>query len=416
MDIYQNIKKDKLIFKFSFYGFFKNLKFFEPYLLIYLYGLGYNLFIMGVLMSIRASFTYLFEVPSAIVADVFGKRNTLLLSFVFYMTSFVFYFWAANFIVLALGMMFFGLGEAFRSGNHKAIILSYLEEKEWDKHKTYVYGLTRSYSLLGSSLSAFLSILFVLNLPVLKWIFLISIIPFLIDFILVASYPERLNEKQAIDPNLNIFSFGFKQIKGIVLRKNLIKVVMSSSIFDSIFKTIKDYIQPIFAILLASASMSTFLNFNADESLKIYLGILYGFFYIFSSFASRNVFRLLKEKNARFYFELMLYILAVSALLITLSVSMHLALVTMILFLILYVLKDARRPLFLDTVSDYMTKEERVTVLSIESQLTAMLMVAFAPIFGFVAEKFSIESLFLMIALFALMSSIVLKVKEKHES
>lgn len=413
MDVYQEIKKDRLILKFSFYGFFKNLKFFEPYLLIYLYALGYDLFLIGILMSIRATITYVFEVPSAIVADIFGKRNTLLLSFVFYMTSFVFYFLATNFFVLSIGMIFFGLGEAFRSGNHKAIILSYLEEKGWEAHKTYVYGRTRSFSLMGSSLSAFMSILFVLNLPVLKWIFLISILPFLIDFILVASYPERLNEKQVINENQSIFNFGFNQVKGIITRPNLVKVVLSSSVFDSIFKTIKDYIQPIFTLLLLSASIGTFLSFDADDSLKIYLGILYGFFYIFSSLASRNVFRLLKRVSAKFLFETFFILLASLSLLLVISVQYGWALLSMVLFLLLYVLKDARRPVFLDTLSDYVNKDERVTVLSIESQMTAMMMVGFGPLFGFIAEEFSIIVLFTSICIGLLVLSPLLKVRNK---
>jgi len=35
-DIYQEIKKDFQVKKFCYYGFLKNLRFFEPYLYIYL--------------------------------------------------------------------------------------------------------------------------------------------------------------------------------------------------------------------------------------------------------------------------------------------------------------------------------------------------------------------------------------------
>ncbi len=411
MDIQELIKKDKLILKFSFYGFFKNLKFFEPYLLIYLYSLNIDLFYMGILWSIRATFTYLFEVPSAIVADIFGKRNTLLLSFVFYMISFVFYFWAYNFLVLALAMIFFGLGEAFRSGNHKAMILSYVEEKGWQAHKTLIYGHTRSYSLIGSSFSAFLSILFILNLPLMKWIFILSIVPYLIDFILVASYPKRLNEKQSLGQHQNIFNFGFDQIKSIIKDINIVKIVMSSSIYDAIFKTIKDYIQAIFALLLVSASMTTLLNFNTDDSLKIYLGLLYGLFYIFSSLASRNVFKLIKNQEAIHLYENLFFFLGVSFIILGISVQMNIALLTMFIYLLLYLMKDARRPLFVDVLDDYMKKEQRVTVLSIESQMTAMLMIVFAPIFGYIAEHIGISFLFYGLAVSVLLISFSLKLR-----
>ncbi|WIF95943.1 MFS transporter [Caminicella sporogenes] len=178
--IYENIKNDKQIWKFCFYGFLKNLKFFEPYLLNITNS---NLFKIGILFSIKEIVTYIFEIPSGIFANNYGKKKELMLCFSFYIISFLFFFTGKNFFILALGMIFFGLGEAFRSGTHKAMIYSYLEQRGWFKHKTFVYGRTKSFSLLGSAVSAFLSIIFVLNFPSSRWIFLICIIPYILDFI-----------------------------------------------------------------------------------------------------------------------------------------------------------------------------------------------------------------------------------------
>ncbi len=57
-------------------------------------------------------------------------------------------------------------------------------------------------------------------------------------------------------------------------------------------------------------------------------------------------------------------------------------------------MKDARRPVFVDVCSDYMTKDQRATVLSIESQIRALLMVIMAPAFGWIADTYSIGDLF----------------------
>ncbi len=157
------IKKDRQIIKFCFYGFLKNLRFFEPFLVIYLLSMDLSLFKIGLLYSIREITNYIFEVPSGMFADNYGKRTELSLCFIIYIISFVFFFIGGEFWVFVIAMFFFGLGEAFRSGTHKAMILSYLEEKGWFSFKGLVYGRTRSYSLIGSSLSAFLSIVFVLG-------------------------------------------------------------------------------------------------------------------------------------------------------------------------------------------------------------------------------------------------------------
>jgi len=46
-----------------------------------------------------------------------------------------------------------------------------------------------------------------------------------------------------------------------------------------------------------------------------------------------------------------------------------------------------------------MKKNERATMLSIESQLRALLMIVFAPLCGFIADSFSIGTLFVVLSL-----------------
>ncbi len=192
-------------------------------------SLGYDLFEIGVFFAIRAGVTYIFEIPSAMIADFYGKKNELLICFIFYIISFLLFLWGVNYLIIGLGMIFFGLGEAFRSGTHKAMILSYLEQKGWYEHKGFVYGRTRSYSLLGSSLSAFLSVIFVLQIPALKWVFAISVIPYIIDFILIATYPNSLNERFEQENNLHSFwKTSIRQLKSILHNRQILKVVFSA--------------------------------------------------------------------------------------------------------------------------------------------------------------------------------------------
>jgi len=61
---------------------------------------------------------------------------------------------------------------------------------------------------------------------------------------------------------------------------------------------------------------------------------------------------------------------------------------------LLYILKDARRPLFVDASGDLMKKTERATALSVDSQLKSIFVVVLAPLFGLIADRFSMEMLF----------------------
>ncbi|KYH34847.1 galactoside permease [Clostridium tepidiprofundi DSM 19306] len=401
MTIYNQIKKDSQIWKFCFYGLLKNLRFFEPYLWIYLLSLGLNLFKIGLLFSIKEIITYIFEIPSGIFADNYGRKKELMICFTFYIISFVLFFIGTNFYLLSLAMIFFGLGEAFRSGTHKAMIYSYLEQKEWFEYKTFVYGRTRSFSLIGSSISAFLSIIFVLNLPTIRWIFLLCIVPYILDFLLIWSYPNSLDERRKT--SLSIAEF-LKQIpiqlKSIFTNKLLTKVLLSSSLYNGIFKTIKDYIQPILKSTLLVFTISYFNDFNKDAIMKIYLGIIYGVFYIFSSIASRNVYRLNNKYNSSKLMNIFFDIMGIACFALFAAIKNNFTIIIIIIFFILYLLKDARRPLVVAVCGDNMSKHERATVMSVDSQLKSLFSIVLAPLFGYIADKYSIYALFLFIGIF----------------
>ncbi len=394
----QEIKKDKLIIKFCLYGFLKNLKFFEPFLIIYLLSMDLTLFKIGILYSVREIFNYIFEIPSGMFADSYGKKTELCLCFILYIISFVLFFIGGSFGIFVLAMVFFGLGEAFRSGTHKAIILSYLEEKDWFSLKSFVYGRTRSFSLIGSALSAFASVIFVLSLNNLRILFLLCIIPYILDFMLILSYPSRFNERHETDLKLGKFiKNSIIQLKGISKNVLIIKTITSSSVFDAIFKSIKDYIQPILQMIIITSSVSAIKNMSSQDTLTIYLAGVYGVLYILSSFASRNVYKIVAIKSPRSLMNISFDILALSFLLLSLFMKLNAIYVIVLLYFVIYIIKDARRPLFVDVIGDCISKRDRVTVLSIESQFKALFLAIFAPLFGLIADKLSISALFLIL-------------------
>jgi MFS family permease len=98
--------------KFCAYGFFKNLQLFEAFLWAVLLSWGYTLVEIGCLGGIIEGLTYVFEVPSGILADTFGKKRELLICFVFYIISFILYSLAGpgNFGLLVAASCCYGTG------------------------------------------------------------------------------------------------------------------------------------------------------------------------------------------------------------------------------------------------------------------------------------------------------------------
>lgn len=399
----KQILKEPMMLKFRFYGFFKNLKFFEPYLLIILLSWGYSLTQIGLFVMVQQIVTYIFEIPSGIIADKFGKKSELLACFVFYIISFVLFFVGnVHWLIVLIAFLVFGLGEAFRSGTHKAMILQWLDKKGYRAYKTFVYGRTRGWSLLGSAISGIASIALIIFAPANRYIFLFTIVPYIADFILIATYPSYMNER--INSQTNVFKeifVGFKEIFVSLKEKKMRKGLLSISFFNGIFKAIKDYIQPIVSVFMAVIIINMGLQssgIEAEHMEKIMLGVLYSIFYLISSFASQKAYLF---KNLAHYakraMDWVFYLFSAMFLLIALFIYVNIPLAVAFVYMFLYILHSMRKPFGVDYMGSIMKKDQRATILSVESQLTSVFQMALAPLFGLIADNLNFVWLFVII-------------------
>lgn len=391
-----NQKKHKLqIFKFGMYGFLKNLMFFEPYLLYYLvtYG-GLSFLQYGGLLSIREIIVYLFEIPSGVIADRYGKKTELYVCFLFYISSFLIFFLATTYWMFIIAMVLFGLGEAFRSGTHKAMIMQYMDQNEMKDAKVKIYGKTRSMSMLGSMTMSLISVVFIIWLPAVKYLFLLSIIPFILDLLLIMSYPKYMNKRESTTFNFKEFLVeNYRSVKYAFTERKVRRLLFESSSYQGGFKSIKDYIQPI--ILTISGSVVILKMFSADENMKIYLGLIYAAIYLISSITSRYAYKVVEFREDRQVLNFTWLFSA--AIMLLLSFFLHNIFVVFIVFVLLYMVLNLRRPVMVDLIGEATIPTRRASILSVESQLKSLVIVIFAPLLGFLADK-SMQLLFLVVS------------------
>ena len=62
-----------MIVRFSLYGFLKNQRYFEPFLLLALIQMGLSFFDIGLLIAFRELATNVMEIPSGAIADLYGQ-------------------------------------------------------------------------------------------------------------------------------------------------------------------------------------------------------------------------------------------------------------------------------------------------------------------------------------------------------
>ena len=285
----ETFKKNLQFYRFALYGFLKNLRFFEPFIILIFRDNGLTFLQIGLLYSIRDMTNYLTEIPTGFIADAFGRRKSMVFAFTSYIISFIIFFSSSNFYLSAFAMVLFGLGESFRSGTHKALILEYLRLNDIVDQKVAYYGRTRAAAQLGSAFNSLIAAALLLFTGNYRMMFLAATIPYIIDLINLATYPKILDGELSHIERGALWQQAKATLKdfiGIFKDRRAIRAILSSATYTGLFKTTKDYLQP---ILQSLAMALPFLLF-VDEVKRggVVIGVVYFFVYLLTSYASRS--------------------------------------------------------------------------------------------------------------------------------
>lgn len=389
----------KLINRFALYGFLKELKFFEPIIILFFLHKGLSFFEIGILYGFKAICVNIFEIPSGAVADIYGRKSAMIFSLSSYIAAFIVFALSNSFVVLLFAMLSFSLGDAFRTGTHKAIIFSHLQKEDKLAEKTKVYGFTRSWSKKGGALSAIISALIVIVSGSYEWVFWVSIIPYIIGIWNIASYPTYLNMKQKdrFKPK-KVLKFLIDTFKESFRNKDLRKLIIKGFTFTSQFESTKAYLQVLIKVQVLT--LPVFLAFNDKQRISLLIGIVYFLLYLLSSTASRNSYKLVQffKKEDRVLSIIMLVMLFLF-IIIGISYYTEIYLIAILCFILLYIIQNIWRPVLIGKFDDYTSSKNQATVLSIESQTKSLGAAIFSPIIGFVADNIGIASVFIFSSL-----------------
>jgi len=403
----------KMMTRFSMYGFLKNLDFSEPFLILFYLSLGLNFLQIGILVSFLNICINIMEIPSGALADIYGRKNSMMVSLISYIISFIIFAASNSYAPLFAALFFFSIGDAFRTGTHKAMIFDWLRINDRLTEKTKVYGFTRSWSKYGSAISVIISTVIVIFSKDYRWIFIYSIIPYIIGIWNMACYPDYLNKKLDNKINFNlIFSHTIGSIKSSFLNLHLRKLIVQSMGFEGVFEVTKDYLQP---ILKAQALvLVVYFTLPEKESTAMIVGVVYFILHLISATASRraHIFagRFKTEQGA---IAAMIFIGFGLAFLSAIGLYMKLFIIAIISYIMYYVIQNLWRPILVAQYDDYAASSEQATILSIESQTKTVGITIIAPLAGYMADHYGIQSSLLMLSLIMLLLGFYSLRKEK---
>jgi len=387
-----------MLFRFCLYGFLKNQRYFEPFLILVFLDKGLSFFAIGFLVAVREVTINLFEVLSGVVADLYGRRKAMVFSFGSYLVSFAILGLARHVAILAVGMALFGLGDAFRSGTHKAMILTWLRMEGRLDEKTTIYGVTRSWSQIGSAVSVVLAALFVLLWRSYRIIFFLAMLPYLADLVNLATYPKELDRSQesggADESGLQsawarIVTHFKATLSAVAHRAQLRRLMAEAMGFEGIVKASKDYLQPVLkaAALQLGASLALARGLGEHERVALLVGPVYFVLYLLSAVASRHAGWLAKWRSEEGATDVLW--VALLGLFVGLGVAMWFgsSLAMIVGLASLVILQNLWRPVLVGRFFRHSSEHQAATILSVESQGKALATMVLAPLLGWLVDR-----------------------------
>ena len=370
-------------YKFCAYGFLKNLRFYEPFLMLFFLEKGLTFLQIGTLYAAREVSINIVEIPSGVIADSLGRKRSMAVSFMFYILSFIVFFFAESYWVLFAAMLVYAGGDAFRTGTHKAMIFEYLHMHGWGHLKTHYYGHTRAWSQAGAALSALIAAFLVFWRGSYAPVFLFTIIPYVLDLMLVLSYPPELDgPRHTSDKTIaSEFVHVIRSLLKSLRNPDLIRAIANQSLYSGYYKAFKDYLQPILKSF--AVGLPVLLALEGDQRTAIITGVVYAALYLLTAYASRSSGKLSQRfSTLAIPLNRMLVMGIVCGIIGGIAYWLGVPVVAILLYIGIYVIENLRKPMGIAYVTELMDQSSMASSLSVESQAETLFAVIIALLLG----------------------------------
>lgn len=400
--------KNRQYYKFCFYGFLKNLRFFDAFFILFLRERGLTFTEIGILYAVREVVMNVSEIPSGIIADTYGRKRALLGSFLLYIFSFLVFYFSGGFWLFLLAFTLYGIADAFRSGTHKGMIMDYLKLNRWEEQKINYYGHTRAWSQMGSAISALLAGLIVFCSGTYQNIFLFSVIPYLLNLLLIASYPVELNgffEPKQSRTGRGV-RFTLAALVKTIRQPKVLEIINTTAFHSAYLKAVKDYIQPL--IVNVALLIPIMISDDAEKRNGVVVGLIYFIIYFLtaraSQLSSKVAVRNKRSISFRTLFLGFIFGIVSGALYIY-----GFWILSLVAFAGIFIVENIRKPILTGFIADQVPNEILTSVISAQSFIRTLITAILALIFGIVADHFGLGVSVLTVSLFLSVITMMIK-------
>lgn len=251
-------------------------------IIIYLFTIGLSTTTIGIFMALLSITSILFEIPTGVVADVFGRKLSTIISYFLILSGIIIYFLTTNFVWILIAFIITGFGTTFRSGAEEAWRLDYFLHYGNKKYLNRIISRNKSLFTISLMSSNFLaSIILILLQPiygfvsVVKLMFFIKIILMIIMTLLAFAIKEPYFKKKMIK---NYFKESIGEAR-IILKKSIKEIKSNKKLFYAFIAS------ALFILGSFAAQEGGPIHFNNNGINESLFGIIYGISFIFSYIA-----------------------------------------------------------------------------------------------------------------------------------
>lgn len=337
-----------------------------PIIVLFYQECGLGLRDVFLLKSIYSVAIVSFEIPAGYLADVWGRRNSLLTGCILAFAGYLFYSFSGTFFTFAIAEIFLGIGQSMVSGADSALLYdTMLENKKEEEYLKYEGRVTMvgNFSEAFAGIFAGLLALHTLRLPFYgQTLIAFTGIP---AALMLTEYSVKTKITNPISNIIKIIKYS------LITNKSLCYDIMFSGIIGMATLTMAWFVQP----LLIEIKMPTGMYGVIWTALNLTVGI--------SALYSERLNNYLGENRA--YALILAFIVGGY-----LAISFNITYFCLFLLFIFYIIRGFATPILKGYINKQTFSEMRATVLSIRNFIIRLLFALMAPFIGWLNDFYSL--------------------------
>jgi MFS family permease len=367
-------KKDELKYLWPFYldAILSPLLFFAPaFYVVYFLSLSFSLFQISLLMASSFLAAFIFEIPTGAIADLYGRKLSVLVGYFIEAIGFLSLFFINNFYYIIFAFALIGFGSTFSSGAKEAWIIDLIKKKKGLDKEYFVKS--QSFDNSALLISGFLGA-FTVGIFGLKSIWLVAFFSFIISILALTFADEKYAKKKSSVKD------SYKKVKEQT--KTSIKYGSKHPVLFWIF--IAGFILTFSVAFNEGLTWTPFLqDLGFPDYAFGYLWSAIAGLFIFSPWVSKKLLKSDTEKSQRNFIAGGILIASLVTFLVLFANSLIFALSITLLSLFVY---SSLHPVERLYFHRFIPTKLRATIGSVESMIITLASIISLPLVGFLVD------------------------------